>query len=224
LDVSATTRAGAQRKDTGKPKGKARGSATKVNWRDPQVWLVLALVAAIGFGAAYSIWMRTWRDDLASEHNFYVATAVARLRELRTQLTVCATEIRSASTAQGATPAVAQLASVAARLDAALTMIPRRGPVQWKAEILGLANAVHTRMSGILQRQLSSPTTALISSLGEAIPGVIGAVEDLDDALTATVISAPSGGKPRLNLTEDSLATLEDAIAAAKTAVLALPE
>jgi len=222
--VSATTKGGAQRKDASKPKGKAGGSATKVNWRDPQVWLVLALVAAIGFGAAYGIWMRTWRDDLASEHNFYVATAVARLRELRTQLTVCATDIRAASTAQGATPAVAQLAAVAARLDAALTMIPRRGPVQWKAEIIGLANAVHTRMSVLLQQQMSSPTAARITSLGEAIPGVINAVEDLDDALTATVVTAAAGGKPRLNLTEQSLAALEDAIAAAKTAVLALPE
>lgn len=222
--MSATARGGDQRKDAGKHKGKAKGSATKINWQDPKVWLVLVLVAAIGFGAAYAIWMRTWRDDLVAEHNFYVATAVARLRELCTQLSVCATEIRAATTAQGATPAIAQLAAVAARLDAAMTMIPRRGPVQWRAEIIGLANAIHTRMNGILQQQFSTPTSALVTSLGEAIPGVIRAAEDLDDALTATIITAAGGSKPRLNLTDETLTALEGAIAAAKTAVLALPE
>jgi hypothetical protein len=42
--------------------------------------------------------------------------------------------------------------------------------------------------------------------------------------LTATIITAAGGSKPRLNLTDETLTALEGAIAAAKTAVLALPE
>jgi len=197
---------------------------TRINWRDPQVWLAVLLILAVGFGSAYALWARTWRNDLAAEHNFYVATSVSRLRETVTQLVSCAAKLQAATSASAMTVPIVHLGAASARLEATLLQIPRRGPVQWKAEIVGLATGLQAKLSAIVDRQVASPDAVLLDKLGKAIPALRSALEDLDDALSQTVDTSAGSAKPKLNLTDDVLAKLEAAIAAARTAANGLPE
>jgi hypothetical protein len=119
---------------------------------------------------------------------------------------------------------IVNLGTASARLEATLLQIPRRGPVQWKAEIIGLATGLQTKLSSIVDRQVASPDAELLDKLGEAIPALRSALEELDDALSATVDSSAAQAKPKLNLTDEVLAKLEAAIAVARTAADGLPE
>jgi hypothetical protein len=222
--VSVTDRAGDQRKEAGKRRGKAKAQVTRINWRDPQVWVALLLILAVGFGGAYAIWARAWRNDMASEHSFYVASAVSRLRETVAQLVSCAAKLKTVAGVAAMTGPIVNLGTASARLEATLLQIPRRGPVQWKAEIIGLATGLQTKLSSIVDRQVASPDAELLDKLGEAIPALRSALEELDDALSATLDSSAAQAKPKLNLTDEVLAKLEAAIAVARTAADGLPE
>jgi len=222
--VSVNDRAGDQRKETGKRKGKAKAQVTRINWRDAQVWLVVLLILAVGSGGAYAIWARTWRNDMAAEHNFYVATSVSRLRETVAQLVSCAAKLQAATGASAMTGPIVHLGAASARLEATLLQIPRRGPVQWKAEIVGLATGLQAKVSAIVDRQVASPDAVLLDKLGKAIPALRSALEALDDALSQTVDTSAGQAKPKLTLTVDALAKLAAATAAARTATNGLPE
>ncbi len=212
VTVSVTDKAGGMRPEV--KKQKARRNPGRTEWRDASVWITLLLIFAIGFAAAYGIWMRTWRSDMAKEQSFYVSTALVRMRDVRARL--------EAFTERQNESSLAYFASSVARMEGSLAQIPRRGPVQWRAEIIGLADTMRTRTEAFAQEQLGSPDSAALASFADLLDPLNANLRALERALADTVIVA-DGKAPRLNLTPDVVSALEKAIADARASADALP-
>lgn len=161
-------------------KRKRARQAPRFDWRDHTLWIVVLLLLAVGFGAAYGMWYRTWQLDIAREQDWYVATCLLRLRDFRAR---AETFFR-----QQNTNSLALLATSASRLDGALAQIPRRGPVQWRAEIVGLGEALRSYFDAALLRELTAPDPEQIAALAEHLPELRDLMEQLEQALSDTVI------------------------------------
>jgi hypothetical protein len=199
----------------GVSKGNRGRPGTRIDWRDRSVWLTILILLAIGFSAAYGYWLRTWRLDIAREQDWYVATSVTRLRDFRARA--------GSFNEQRTTGALVDLALSASRLDGALVQIPRRGPVQWRAELVALSELLRNRIDAAAARHLAAPDPAYLGQLGEAAQALRFKIEDLEKALNNTV--QRSGTKATaLNFTPEVTKALMDAIAAARTAVEAMPQ
>ncbi len=195
-------------------KQKVRRPKATTEWRDASTWIVLLLVLAIGFAAAYGLWLRTWRSDMAKEQGFYVSTALVRMRDLRSRL--------EAFSEQQTVASLAYFASSAARMEGSLAQIPRRGPVQWKAEMIGLADTLRTRVEAFTQGQVATPDAAARKSFADLLAPLNTNLRALERALEDTVIEEQN--RPtRLNLTPEVISALEKAIADARASAAALP-
>lgn len=195
----------------------SRGSRppTRIDWRDPSVWLAVVLLVAVGFGAAYGLWLRTWRLDIAREQDWYLAAGLLRLRDFRA---------RAEALFNQRTPDMLSLLTAsAARLDGSLGQIPRRGPVQWRAEMIGFTAALHDQLTGALERQIETPDPTVLAELADQMPSLRDKILILEEALDATVLR-PEGGGKRLNFTPEVEAALIEALAAAKSAAEELPQ
>jgi hypothetical protein len=192
-----------------------RGSRGDLDWRDPLTWVAIGLLVAIGFGGAYGLWWRTWQLDMARELDFYVNVSQVKLRDFQTQTDVFFAKRDAAS--------LGALALSAARLEGTLVQIPRRGPVEWRAEIVGLAETIETRLSSALAAQLARKDDDALATLAEPLPALRDRLRDLDAAMENTVLHA--GQNPRrTNWTPEVTAALLAALEAAREQADRLPE
>lgn len=192
-----------------------KGRSTRIDWSDRSIWLTILLLLVVGAGITYGLWLRTWRLDIAREQDWYVATSVTRLRDFRARA--------GTFNERRTTSALVDLALSAARLDGALAQIPRRGPVQWRAEIVALSDALRNRLDAAISRQLTSPDPEYLAELGEAAQALRFKIEDLEKAFGETVRRSGTTARS-LNFTAEVTDRLMAAISAARTAVDAFPE
>jgi len=168
-------------------KGKRARQRSRFDWRDHTLWIAVVLLLAVGFGAAYGIWYRTWQIDIAREQDWYVATCLLRLRDFRART--------EAFFLQQNTSSLALLATSASRLDGALAQIPRRGPVQWRAEIVGLGETLRSYFDAAMLRELTAPDPQEIAALAEHLPELRDLMEQLEQALSDTVVRVDNAAR-----------------------------
>jgi hypothetical protein len=201
--------------DTGSARKKGRRQAAPdINLRDPFTLGVLLLVLAIGFASAYGLWLRTWRLDQAREQEWYANANALRIRDFATRAEVFFRDRNALS--------LALLTASASRLEGSLVHIPRRGPVEWRAEIVGLAEDLRSTMDAALTAGLAAPA-ATLAPLADQMPVLRDKMRDVEKALEATVIRSP-GQAVRTNWTAETESALRSAIAAAREAIAALPK
>lgn len=198
-----------------KPRTRSRRGATEVAWRDPLTWVTVVLLLAVGFGGAYALWWRTWQLDQARELDWYVKTGQVRLRDVRTRI--------EAFFMQPDLESMAMLSLSAKGLEGALAQIPRRGPVEWRAEIVGLSTTIGKRFSGALRARIAAAPEEPFAELTEVILPLRDALYDLDQALGQTVIRSGQDAQ-RTNWTPEVTEAVLDALRRAREAAENLPE
>lgn len=190
--------------------GKGRRKvASDINLRDPFTLTILLLVLVIGFGAAYGLWLRTWRLDQAREMDWYVNSSTVRIRDFSARSEVFFRDRNAAS--------LALLTASANRLEGCLVQIPRRGPVEWRAEIVGLAEQLRSTFDAELSARLPGPASAF-ADLADQMPILRDRMRELDQALDSTVIRAGTNPQ-RTNWTPEVETRLRNAIAQVRAAL-----
>jgi hypothetical protein len=183
-----------------------RQPTSDINLRDPATLVVLLLVLALGFGSAYALWLRTWRLDQARELDWYVDSSTLRIRDFAARSEVFFHQRNAAS--------LALLTASASRLEGCLVQIPRRGPVEWRADMIGLADDLRSTFDSALSAHYVDPAASL-DALADRMPTLRDRMRDVESALEATVIRA--GTRPeRTNWTPEVETRLRAAIAAAR--------
>lgn len=167
----------------------------------------------IGFGLAYGLWLRTWRLDQARELEWYVNANALRIRDFAARSEVFFRDRNAVS--------LALLTASASRLEGSLVHIPRRGPVEWRAEMIGLAEELRTTFDAALSERLAAPAASL-APLADQMPTLRDRIREVEKALEGTVIR--SGSQPvRTNWTPEAESALRSAVAAARETIAALP-
>lgn len=190
-----------------------RKTAPDISLQDPFTLGVLLLVLAIGFGSAYALWWRTWQLDQAREQDWYVSTAALRLRDFTAR---CEAFFRNRDGTS-----LALLTVSAGRLEGSLAQIPRRGPVDWRSDIVALAEELRAALDSALSARLAGPAAEL-APLADQMPILRDRMRDLEQALGETVTRA--AGKPvRTSWSAQVESGLRSAIAAARAAIADLP-
>ncbi|MDP2871733.1 MAG: hypothetical protein Q8P31_04265 [Bacillota bacterium] len=186
-----------------------RQAAPDINLRDPFTLTILLLVLVIGFGAAYALWLRTWRLDQAREMDWYVNSSTVRIRDFMARTEVFFRDRNAAS--------LALLTASANRLEGCLVQIPRRGPVEWRAEMVGLAEQLRSTFDAELSARLASPASAF-AALADQMPVLRDRMREIEQALNTTVTRAGSTPQ-RTNWTPEVESRLRNAIAQARKAL-----
>lgn len=177
-----------------------------MHWRDPLTWVSIVVLLAVGFGGGYAVWWRTWQADQARELDWYVNTSQLHLRDFGTW---CDTFFNSRDL-----NTLARLSLSASSLNGTLMQLPTRGPADWKAEMVLLANTINGRLRAVLDAQISNKDEEVLASVAENLPALRDRLHDLDVALERTVVHAnqqPKRADWSAEVTEGLLAALRAA-------------
>lgn len=152
--------------------------------------------------------------DIAREQDWYVVTSTLRMRDFRSRIEVFA-QTPTAET-------LFALAASGARLEGATAQIPRRGPVAWRAEMVGLGDLIRTRLEASVRRHLTAPSQDHLASLAAAARELSPKLQAVEAALDRTVVRDGTRVQ-RANFGAGVIRELADALAAARAAAQALP-